>query len=83
MTTLKERLDRIREGFEAQAPAEALAIIHRATDDLGASGITDRLPRVGSRLPAFELQDTEGERVHSADLLARGPLVAIFYRGRW
>jgi len=83
MTTLEERLDGIRQGFEAQAPAAALAIMHRATDDLSASGIMDRLPRVGSRLPAFELQDTQGERVHSADLLARGPLVATFYRGRW
>ena len=83
MTTLKERLDRIREGFEAQAPAEALAIMHRATADLSASGIMDRLPQVGSRLPAFELQDTEGEHVRSADLLARGPLVVTFYRGRW
>ena len=33
---LQTRLDRIREGFEAQAPAEALAVMHRATDDLRA-----------------------------------------------
>ncbi len=83
MTTLQERLDRIRESFEGQAPASALAIMHRATADLSASGIMKGLPQVGSALPAFELQDTEGGRVRSTDLLARGPLVATFYRGRW
>ena len=34
-------------------------------------------------LPAFELPDTEGSIVRSADLLARGPLVVTFYRGLW
>ena len=83
MTTLQQRLDKIREGFEGQAPAEALTIMHRATADLAASGILDRMPKVGSPLPAFDLQDSDGERVRSADLLERGPLVATFYRGRW
>ena len=83
MSTLQEQLDRIREGFEAKAPAEALSIMHRATADLGASGIMERLPQVGSPLPAFALLDTQGARVRSADLLAKGPLVATFYRGRW
>ncbi len=83
MTTLKERLDRIREGFEAQAPAEALEVIHRSTRTLVESDIMNQVPEVGSRLPAFELQDTEGKLVRSADLLERGPLVATFYRGRW
>ena len=83
MSTLAERLDRIREGFEGQAPAEALAVMHRATDDLANSGILDRVPKPGDELPPFELTDTEGNAVRSADLLANGPLVLTFYRGTW
>ena len=83
MSTLKERLDRIREGFAAQAPEGAKAIMRRATEDLRASGIMERLPTPGSSLPAFELEDTEGDTVRSADLLSRGPLIATFYRGLW
>ena len=83
MSTLAEKLDRIREDFESQVPAEALAVMHRATDDLRSSGILDRIPKVGDALPAFELPDTDGNLVRSADLLAKGPLVVTFYRGVW
>ena len=81
--TLNERLDRIREGFEGQAPAEALAVMHGATDDLRASGILERIPSVGDTLPPFALIDTGGARVSSADLLEKGPLITTFYRGLW
>ena len=83
MSTLAQRLDRIREGFEKEAPAEALAVMHAATDGLRESGILSRIPKPGDELPAFELPDTEGGVVRSTDLLADRPLVLTFYRGRW
>ena len=83
MTTLKERLDSIRTGFESKAPADAPAVMHRATADLRESGIVGGIPAVGSTLPAFELPDTDGETFRSADLLRNGPLVVTFYRGKW
>ena len=83
MSTLQARLDRIRAGFEQQAPAEALAVIERATVDLRASGILDSISKTGDPLPAFELADTEGVQVSSADPLAAGPLVVTVYRGLW
>ena len=83
MSTLEERLDRIREGFAATAPEGAKAVMQRATGDLRASGIMERLPTPGNPLPAFELEDTEGDTVRSANLLSRGPLITTFYRGLW
>ena len=83
MSTLKERLDRIKEDFKKQAPAEALAVMARAEEMLRASGIMERIVTVGSPLPAFILPDTAGNQVGSADLLARGPLVVTFNRGVW
>ncbi len=83
MSTLKEALDRIREGFAAKAPESAKTIMSRATNDLRASGILDRIPKVGDMLTPFELLDTEGESVRSEDLLAKGPLVVTVYRGVW
>ncbi len=83
MSTLKERLDRLRRGFAETAPAEAKAIMARTTDELRASGILSRLPTPGSQLPAFELPDSEGQLVRSRDLLAKGPLILTFYRGLW
>ena len=83
MSTLADRLERIKEGFRKQAPAEAAAIMHRATNDLRDSGIMDRIPRVGDSLPHFQLEDTAGQSVSSQQLLDRGPLVITVYRGVW
>ena len=83
MSTLKQRLDEIRSSFESKAPAEALALMHRSTENLRASGIMNGLPNPGTELPAFGLQDTDGQVVRSEDLLAKGPLIATFYRGLW
>ena len=83
MSTLQERLERLKASFAEKAPREALAIMTRAVDDLRDSGILEGLPAVGSALPAFELHDTEGTLVRSADLLGRAPLVVTFYRGTW
>ena len=57
--------------------------MHRATDDLRNSGIREGLPRAGTALPAFALEDTDGTEVRSEELLAAGPLVISFYRGAW
>ena len=66
-----------------KAPPEALAVMHRATDDLRASGIMDRAIGVGDPAPAFELADSTGATVSLAGLLAQGPLVLTWFRGHW
>ncbi len=83
MSTLQERLDRIKAGFVAQAPQEALDVMAAATDSLRDSGILERMPQVGSTLASFDLPDTEGQMVRSTELLPEGPLVVGFYRGVW
>ncbi len=55
MSTLRERMDRLREVFTAQVPAEIKAVMSGATEDLCASDILERLPIPGSPLPAVEL----------------------------
>jgi hypothetical protein len=80
---LKERLDKIRQSFEKQAPAEALAIMHRTTEDLRKSGIMDRAPNVGQSAPSFELKNSAGSQVTLSGLLERGPVVLTFFRGHW
>ena len=83
MGRLQNRLDRIKIAFREQAPAEALAVIDRASDDLVSSDILSHVPKAGSALPDFALKDTDGEVVRSTDLLAQGPLVVSVYRGLW
>ena len=80
---LSEQLERIREGAAERIPADSIAVMHRVTEELRTSGIMDRVLRVGDRMPAFNLENTRGETVSSADLLAKGPLVVSFFRGKW
>ncbi len=79
----KQRLDALRKASETSIPAEALAIMHRATEDLRRSGIVNRVVKVGQKAPTFELLNQRGEPVRSEALLAKGALVASFYRGLW
>ena len=81
--SLAERLDAVRTAAATRLPKEAQAVMHAATDGLRASGILDRVPKVGTVAPPFTLPNTNGQLVESTALLARGPLVVTFYRGRW
>jgi peroxiredoxin len=81
---LQDELDRITQNTRALVQPERLAISERQTADLFATGIEDRILPVGADAPNFTLCDARtGKPVHSADLLALGPLVLKFFRGRW
>ena len=81
--TLAEKLDAMREASKARVPPETRAIMQRSLDDLRASGIMSRVARVGQAAPDFTLPNAIAEPVSLAALLARGPVVLSFYRGRW
>ena len=83
MSKLQDRLDRLKTAFLAKAPESAKAIMARATQDLSDSGILTTIPAPGDALPPFELPDSTGTLVRSADLLEKGPLVVSVYRGVW
>ena len=80
---LHEKLDALREMSKTRIPAEARAVMERSTADLRASGIMDRIARVGQPAPAFGLPNRDGRSVSLTELTARGPVVLSFYRGHW
>ena len=80
---LAERLDAIRAGAQKQIPADALKVMHAATDALRASGARDRVIGAGAPFPAFALPNQRGEVIRSEEVLARGPLILTVYRGIW
>jgi hypothetical protein len=81
--SLRAKLDTIRTAAKTRIPPEAQAIMQRSVDDLRASGIMDRIVRVGQPAPDFTLPNIAGASVSLADLRTRGPVVLSFYRGRW
>jgi peroxiredoxin len=82
--SLQDRLDRITQNTRALVQPERLAVSERATEDLFNTGIEDRILSIGAQTPSFTLEDAlTNKPVSSADLLALGPLVINFFRGRW
>jgi hypothetical protein len=81
--SLKEDLMALRARAEAKRAPEIVAAMRRAVDELRASGAPARVLKPGDVAPSFALPDGEERLVESAALLARGPLVVTFYRGRW
>jgi hypothetical protein len=80
---LKEELKALRTRLESGRPPGLVAAMHRAIDELRASGAAARVLKAGDPAPAFTLPDAHERPVDSTALLARGPLVVTFYRGRW
>jgi len=83
MSALQDHLDEITANTRHLVQQERLAVGERAVAELFASGIEDRILPVGAVAPEFELNDATGRQVRSEDLLALGPLVIKFFRGRW
>ncbi len=82
--SLQDQLDRVTQNTRALVQPERLAISEKATEDLFNTGIEDRILKPGAEAPAFTLEDALTHKpVSSADLLALGPLVVNFFRGRW
>jgi hypothetical protein len=81
--SLEEKLAAIREMAKTRQPPEVRAVMQKATDDLRASGVMERVARVGAPAPDFTLPNVAGQPVSLVALRARGPVVLSFYRGRW
>ncbi len=81
--SLQEQLDALRAQSKTRIPAEAQAMMQRSVDELRASGILSRVPKIGDQAPDFTLPNASGQLIGLKSLLAKGPLVVSFYRGRW
>ncbi len=93
-THLQAKLDNITTQTRALVQPERLAMTERAVHDLLFTGIEDQILPVGAMAPPFDLPDATATSlrnlspanarfIRSSDLLAIGPLILLFFRGRW
>lgn len=81
---LQDQLDRITQNTRALVQADRLAVSEKAIADLFHTGIEERMLKVGAQAPSFTLVDASTQKpVRSSDLIAIGPVVINFFRGRW
>ena len=80
---LQEQMDAFKKGFVEQVPEQALKTMERAGEKLRESGLSDRAIKVGDKALDFSLRNTSETEVGLSTLLANGPVVLSFFRGKW
>ena len=80
---LQEQLNQITATTRALVQPERLARTDQVIADLRATSIEQQIVALGSLAPTFSLSATNGKLVRSEDLLALGPVILKFFRGRW
>lgn len=83
METLNARLAAMKAEKDAKRDPAWTAIMQGATDALARSGIVERVRGVGDIAPLFARPSVLGETVRLRSLVARGPVIVSFFRGRW
>ena len=80
--SLKEKLQAVKQQM-AQLPAEMLEKFGASLQALIASHPESKALKPGDQAPMAVLKDADGADVDLCQLLSKGPLVLVFYRGLW
>lgn len=81
--SLRTQLDALKAKFASAAPAETLAVYEQGIQDVAKSGVMDSVLAVGAKAPDFTLPDATGASTQLSTMLAKGPVVMVWYRGAW
>jgi len=80
---LREQFSERKALLAQYVPPEAQAVHARVIRELQEQGTVERALAAGECAPRFDLQDQDGRRVSSQELLGTAVLVVCFFRGRW
>ncbi|MDY6791727.1 MAG: hypothetical protein SWH54_10720 [Thermodesulfobacteriota bacterium] len=83
MMTLKEQLEAIKAQTASMITPEIATAMKQGYEELSKRKVLDKALKTGETAPAFTLPDSDGSMIRSKHLLAKGPLVILFYRGKW
>ena len=83
MTSLQEQFQSIKAKTAKMISPEVAADLQQGFAELVEKDLLAQALGVGDQAPAFVLPDFTGTTVSSTELLKQGPLVVLFYRGKW
>jgi hypothetical protein len=83
MLTLQEQLNAIKAKSAAMITPQVSAAMKKGFEELQHANLLEKSLKVGDSAPDFSLPNGEGKMIDSEILRHRGPLVILFYRGKW
>ncbi len=81
--SLQDELQALMGELGNKVPAEMMNKVGAFIGRLAEDGIEKNARKVGDTAPGFSLRNTSGHTVALDKLLAKGPVVVVFYRGEW
>ena len=83
MLTLKEQLDAIKNKTASMITPEVSAAMQKGFKELQSANLLEKTLNVGDSAPKFVLPNSEGKMITLETLRHHGPVVILFYRGKW
>lgn len=81
--SLQEELNEILEAFYEAVSEEDIIAYQQFVEGIQNMKIAEQAVKVHEKAPDFTLEDQDGDQVCLSQLLKDGPVVLIFYRGKW
>jgi len=81
--TLQEELNDIMEAFYSVVGENDMLEYQKFVESTSKQSIAEGALDNPNQAPDFELEDQDGEKVNLKSLLEKGPVVLVFYRGKW
>jgi len=81
--TLTEQLQERGDASASRSSEEKKKIQRDAIEDLRKTKILETAKKKGDAAPGFRLPDFQRGMISSKDLLKKGPILLVFYRGGW
>jgi hypothetical protein len=83
MKTLQEQLNAIKAKGAAMMTPEVSEAVKKGFEELQRTNLLENTLKAGDAAPDFALPNGEGRIIDSETLRQQGPLVVLFYRGKW
>lgn len=81
--SLQDQLSNFKQDLYTKIPDADANALESAVQDLQANSVGGDAPKVGDRLPDFELTNQNGSKTSLSELRKAGPVIIKFYRGGW
>ncbi len=81
--SLQDEMQTLMGELGNKVPAEMMDKVGAFIGRMAEDGIEKNARKVGDTAPGFSLRNTSGDTVALDGLLAKGPVVVVFYRGEW